>query len=74
LQDNTYQIVVHTSDCKGAGTDATVFVDLQGRKGKTGPLKLDDSRDNFERGKVREPEMSLHAPSTRLVTISIPLK
>eukprot|EP00873_Tetraselmis_striata_P010472 jgi/Tetstr1/430736/TSEL_020527.t1 len=52
IVDNTYQIVVHTSDIKGAGTDAGVSVDLSGPRGKTGPLRLDDSKDNFERGKV----------------------
>jgi hypothetical protein len=49
-----YEITIYTSDIRGAGTDADVFVELWGDKDHTAPLKLDDSHNNFERAmKVR---------------------
>ena len=48
----TYKISVFTGDRRGAGTDANVFIELTGEDGKTsGRQKLDNSQNNFERGK-----------------------
>ncbi|CAG9464667.1 unnamed protein product [Pedinophyceae sp. YPF-701] len=46
-----YRVVVHTSDIKGAGTDANVFLTLygEGDDGSFGPVRLDNSKNNFER-------------------------
>lgn len=42
---------VYTSDLRGAGTDANVFLILYGATGlDSGSLKLDTSKNNFERG------------------------
>lgn len=42
---------VYTSDIRGAGTDAKVFIKLQGADGKgSAPLRLENSKNNFERG------------------------
>lgn len=38
--------------CRGACTDAQVFVVLTGTKGKSADMKLENSPDNFERGKT----------------------
>lgn len=38
-----YEIVVYTGDVSNAGTDARVFVQLFGDKGKTDELKLENS-------------------------------
>ena len=50
-----YVITVHTSDLRGAGTDANVFLALTGKAtdGKMLSLpemRLDNDRNNFERG------------------------
>jgi hypothetical protein len=41
---------VVTSDVKGAGTDADVYVELQGRNGSTGKMQLPSRPEHFERG------------------------
>lgn len=46
-------MVVTTSDVKNAGTDADVSVVLYGDKGDSGERRLENSANNFERGKVR---------------------
>jgi hypothetical protein len=44
-------VQVYTSDLRGAGTDANVFLILYGAGGlDSGSLKLDTSKNNFERG------------------------
>ncbi|GFH09790.1 uncharacterized protein HaLaN_04999, partial [Haematococcus lacustris] len=48
--ENVYTIAVTTSDISGAGTDANITVILYGEKGETGRLKLDNPKNNFERG------------------------
>ena len=46
------QVVVRTSDVRGAGTDADVFLTVYGPKGDTGERELAASGNNFERNKV----------------------
>lgn len=41
-----------TGDQKGAGTDANVFIQMYGDKGKTEELKLRNRTDNFEKGNM----------------------
>jgi len=41
-----------TQNCRGAGTDANVYVELFGSKGAVGKTKLETSADNFERNHV----------------------
>eukprot|EP01046_Picozoa_sp_COSAG06_P033716 COSAG06_NODE_3464_length_5301_cov_4.178201_1_plen_1602_part_01 len=48
----TYEIEVHTGNIRGAGTDANVDIDLIGEKDFTGMHKLENSKNNFEKGKV----------------------
>ena len=45
-----YKITVRTSDERGSGTDANVWIVVFGEKGDTGERKLDTSANNFERG------------------------
>jgi hypothetical protein len=45
-----YTVTVTTSDLKGAGTDANVFIILFGTEGDSGKRVLDTSKNNFERG------------------------
>ncbi len=46
--------MVYTSDIRGAGTDARVFINLFGADGSTsGRILLENSKNNFERGQVR---------------------
>ncbi len=44
------QVVVHTSDVRGAGTDAEVLLELHGSKGNSGALGLPFDRSSFKRG------------------------
>ncbi|GFN94528.1 lipoxygenase-like protein domain-containing protein 1 [Plakobranchus ocellatus] len=46
----SYQVTVRTGDVRYAGTDANVYIVIQGTKGKTKKLFMDDARNNFERG------------------------
>ena len=57
----TYKVTVYTADCRGAGTDANVFIQLfgeaadgSGKEASTDRIKLDDSANNFERAAVDE--------------------
>ena len=47
------QVLVKTSDVRGAGTDADVFLTAYGPKGDTGERDLAASGNNFERNQVR---------------------
>ena len=49
-----YKIAVYTSDLRGAGTDAGVTCILAGEAATTATLKLENSKDNFERGRRDE--------------------
>ncbi|KAF7667477.1 hypothetical protein LDENG_00061370 [Lucifuga dentata] len=41
-----------TSDLPGAGTDAEIFFQVYGEKGKSDEFKLDNKTDNFEQGQL----------------------
>ena len=45
-----YIVAITTSKVKGASTDANTFVELCGVLGSSGKIKLDSSREHFERG------------------------
>ncbi len=47
-----YAITTYTSDIRGAGTDANVFVELHGSKGSIGQTRLDNAANNYERGRA----------------------
>lgn len=53
-KDSKYKVSVYTGDKRGAGTDANVYIILFGENGDSGEKILDDSRNNFERGKSDE--------------------
>lgn len=44
-----YEITVVTGDVTFAGTNATVFIQIYGDKGKTEIIKLESRSNNFER-------------------------
>ena len=44
-----YKISTHTGDVRGAGTDADVFITLFSKDGCSPEMKLNDSKNNFER-------------------------
>lgn len=48
-----YRVTVHTTDCRGAGTDSDVSCVVYGELGDTGTQSLDSSKNDFERGQVR---------------------
>lgn len=48
----TYRVVVTTSDVRNAGTDADVSIVMYGENGDSGERMLENSTNNFEKGKV----------------------
>ena len=53
ISETTYKVTVKTSDIRGCGTDANVFIQIFGENGSSDELKLKDSAthmDKFERG------------------------
>ncbi|XP_076768521.1 lipoxygenase homology domain-containing protein 1 isoform X1 [Arvicanthis niloticus] len=57
---NKYEIKVYTGDVIGAGTDADVFINIFGEYGDTGERRLENEKDNFEKG--AEDKFLLDAP------------
>ncbi|XP_046284402.1 lipoxygenase homology domain-containing protein 1 isoform X3 [Marmota monax] len=57
---NKYEIKVYTGDVIGAGTDADVFINIFGEYGDTGERRLENEKDNFEKG--AEDKFMLDAP------------
>jgi hypothetical protein len=57
----TYKITVFTGDVDNAGTDANVFITLFGQLTNSHEFLLDNSQDNFERGKADVFQLSLGA-------------
>uniref|UniRef100_A0A8C5H2G2 Lipoxygenase homology domain-containing protein 1-like n=1 Tax=Gouania willdenowi TaxID=441366 RepID=A0A8C5H2G2_GOUWI len=47
-----WSLWVWTSDVKGAGTDAQVFVQVYGEKGKSDEFKLESKSDSFEQAQI----------------------
>lgn len=45
-----WSLWIFTSDMKGAGTDAQIFIQVYGEKGKSDELKLESKSDSFEQG------------------------
>jgi hypothetical protein len=46
-----YSMVIRTSDIRGAGTDANVYIELRGERGTSGRVPLDKAfRNDFEAG------------------------
>ncbi|XP_035234693.1 lipoxygenase homology domain-containing protein 1 isoform X2 [Anguilla anguilla] len=58
---NKYIVSVFTPDVKGSGTDADVFINIFGENGDTGERRLDNDKDNFERG--TEDKFTMEAPN-----------
>ncbi|XP_062984875.1 lipoxygenase homology domain-containing protein 1 [Elgaria multicarinata webbii] len=52
LKKNPWSLWIWTTDMKGAGTDAPIFLQIYGRKGKSDEMKLDNNSDNFEAGQI----------------------
>lgn len=50
--ENPWSLWIWTSDIKNAGTDATIFFQIYGDKGKSDEMKLDNNSDNFEAGQT----------------------
>ncbi|KAJ9531825.1 hypothetical protein QJQ45_021976, partial [Haematococcus lacustris] len=52
LQPADLELTVRTSDIRGAGTDADVFVAIEGDNGVLEEIRLFNSADNFSRGRT----------------------
>ncbi|XP_045742290.1 lipoxygenase homology domain-containing protein 1 isoform X2 [Mirounga angustirostris] len=67
---NKYEVRVYTGDVMGAGTDADVFINVFGEYGDTGERRLENEKDNFERG--AEDKFMLDAPDLgQLIKINV---
>uniref|UniRef100_G3QS54 Lipoxygenase homology domain-containing protein 1 n=1 Tax=Gorilla gorilla gorilla TaxID=9595 RepID=G3QS54_GORGO len=67
---NKYEVKVYTGDVIGAGTDADVFINIFGEYGDTGERRLENEKDNFEKG--AEDRFILDAPDLgQLVKINV---
>ncbi|XP_062273857.1 lipoxygenase homology domain-containing protein 1 [Scomber scombrus] len=67
---NKYVVSVFTADVKGSGTDADVFINIFGEFGDTGERRLDNNKNNFEKG--IEDKFTIEAPNlgkVRKITI-----
>lgn len=53
---------------KGAGTDAQVFLQIYGEKGKSDEIKLENNSDSFEQGQVDKFMVSPTEPIKALTT------
>ncbi|XP_078473113.1 lipoxygenase homology domain-containing protein 1 [Lampetra planeri] len=62
---NKYVVRVKTGDVKGGGTDADVFINIFGDLGDTGERRLDNEKDNFERGV--EDKFTIESPALGIV-------
>nr|XP_016847361.1 PREDICTED: lipoxygenase homology domain-containing protein 1-like [Anolis carolinensis] len=51
-EEYPWSLWIWTSDIKGAGTDAPIFLQIYGDKGKSDEMKLDNKSDNFEAGQT----------------------
>lgn len=47
-----WSLWIWTSDLSGAGTDASIILQIYGEMGKSDEMKLDNKTDNFEQGQV----------------------
>ncbi|TRZ03142.1 hypothetical protein DNTS_014536 [Danionella cerebrum] len=47
-----WSLWIWTSDLSGAGTDASILLQIYGEKGKSDEMKLDNKTDNFEQGQL----------------------
>ena len=45
-----YDVLLHTGNRFGAGTDANVFLELYGEKGTSGEIAIPSKREELERG------------------------
>lgn len=50
--EHPWSLWIWTSDLANAGTDAGIFFQVYGEKGKSDEIKLDNKTDNFEQGQV----------------------
>ncbi|XP_034152949.1 lipoxygenase homology domain-containing protein 1-like, partial [Esox lucius] len=52
LKKFPWTLWIWTSDVKGAGTDAQVFLQIYGEKGKSDEMRLESKSDSFEQGQL----------------------
>lgn len=45
-----YDVLLHTGNRFGAGTDANVFLELHGENGKSGEIPIPSKKEDLERG------------------------
>ncbi|KXZ51726.1 hypothetical protein GPECTOR_11g173 [Gonium pectorale] len=70
LKKQPYHFYIHTSDIRGAGTDADVFVVLHGEHGDTPVTVLPSQLEHFERGQCDMFRLELpHVGALRALTI-----
>lgn len=58
-----YNVWVSTSNERGAGTDANVFLTIYGKKGKTDEIQIGNATDNFEQGQLDKFKVRMFKPN-----------
>lgn len=65
-----WSLWIWTSDIKGAGTDAQVFLQIFGEKGKSDEIKLENNSDSFEQAQLDRFMVSRRVPPKLSVSLS----
>lgn len=65
ILESVWNVWVWTSDMRGAGTDANVYLTLYGDKGKTDEVPIGNATDNFEQGQLDKFKVSFFLASVR---------
>ncbi|XP_068705662.1 uncharacterized protein [Montipora foliosa] len=71
IEEYKYSVDIYTGDKWGAGTDANILITIFGENGDSGEKKLDNSRNNFERGQKDSVTISSDEYLGRLTKIRI---
>lgn len=67
IPEYPWSLWIWTSDVKGAGTDAQVFLQIYGEKGKSDEIKLENNSDSFEQGQLDKFMVRPESPNSREV-------
>lgn len=64
----SWSLWIFTSEMKGAGTDAQIFIQVYGEKGKSDEIKLESKSDSFEQGQC-DKFMVLEITSSTIIIV-----
>lgn len=71
LSEFPWSLWIWTSDLPGAGTDASIMLQIYGEMGKSDEMKLDNKTDNFEQGQL-DKFMVIHVFRVKILFVLFP--